>query len=429
MNKLLLSKLLKNLSSEKFLIFTDQSLFALFNFGSIFVLSKLASISVFSSFVLFQSNIFFLYIFCTFFLSAPILVLFPKKWKERKAYLKVLVWTNILVNLVLSTVLFYLLNEQGVGVDYWYVFLIPTFMSMFELFKKYMFSSFKINLGHAVASSILLNTSFFLSVIYFREQLTLSLILTLYASAYLLANTYLFSVFVIKKTVGLSFLVPTFRKEDQFVEILEHHFIYSKWIILGGIAFWGYTQGLFIYSKILGVDDLGIGKIRTIQNLLGIVSIFIISVENFYTPYFSKFIFEKKDYEIHNLVKSLYVKHSVKVVGLIILVFVFAIVFYQLLYFDKYGSALWIITLFTLSQLVLFMLRPLIISLKSIEITHPFFWAHLASVIVMLGLGYFIIRDYEYYGMAVTFVASNIVFTGVVIYFYWRRVLTNYNKF
>lgn len=429
MSKLRLSKLASNLSSEKFLIFTDQSLFALFNFGSIFVLSRLASISVFSSFVLFQSNIFFLYIFCTFFLSAPILVLFPKKWKEKEDYLKVLFWTNILVNLVFSLALYFLLNQQGVSVEYWYVFLIPMLMSMFELFKKYMFSSFKINLGHAVISSIILNVSFFLSVIHFKDQLTLSLILTLYASAYLLANTYIFSVFLIKKITGFSFLFPIFKRDDQFVEILKHHFIYSKWIILGGIAFWGYTQGLFIYSKALGVSDLGIGKIRTIQNLLGIVSIFILSVENFYTPFFSKFIAEKNDYEVHKLVKSLYVKHTTKVLSLIVFVFVFAIVFYQLLYFDKYGSALWIIILFTFSQLVLFMLRPLIISLKAIEITHPFFWAHLSSVIVMLGLGYFIIRDYEYHGMAITFVASNVVFTGVVIYFYWRKVIANYNKF
>lgn len=429
MNKLSFSKLIKNISSEKFLIFTDQSLFALFNFGSIFVLSKLASISVFSSFVLFQSNIFFLYIFCTFFLSSPILVLFPKKWKDKETYLKVLFWTNILINFVFSTVLFYLLNKQNVYVEFTYVFLIPMLMSMFELFKKYMFSSFKIRLGNAVVSSIILNVSFFLSVIYFREQLTLSLILILYSSAYLLANIYLFSVFLVKKIIGITFLIPIFKSEDQFVQILGHHFIYSKWIIMGGVAFWGYTQGLFIYSKTLGVSDLGIGKIRTIQNLLGVVNIFIISVENFYTPFFSKFIAEKKDSEIHNLVKSLYTRHSVKVLGIIVLVFVFAIVFYQLLYFEKYGSAFLIIVLFTLSQLVLFMLRPLIISLKSIEITHPFFWAHLASVFVMLGLGYIIITDYEYYGMAVTFVASNVVFTGVVIYFYWRKVIVNYNKF
>lgn len=429
MNKLSPTKLMRSLSSDKFLIFSDQSLFALFNFGSIFVLSKLAPISIFSSFVLFQSNIFFLYIFSTFFLSAPILVLFPKKWHNKNAYLKVLVWTNVFINLLLSTVLYYLINKQGVYVNYAYVFLIPTLMSLFELFKKYMFSSFKVKLKHAVISSIVLNGAFFLSVIYFSTELTLPLILTLYSLSYFISNSYLFLVFLQKKIVGISFVVPIFKRNDQFSQILKHHFIYSKWIIMGGIAFWGYTQGLFIYSKILGVSDLSIGKIRTIQNLLGIVSIFIITVENFYTPYFAKFIAKKDDAQIHNLVKSLYIKHSAKVLGIMVLVFVFAIVFYQLLYFDKYGPAFIIIILFTFSQLVLFMLRPLIISLKSIEITFPFFWAHAASVFTMLGLGYFIITDYQYYGMAITFLASNLVFTGLVAYFYWRMVFSNFRKF
>ncbi len=426
MSKLGFVKFLRIISTEKFLIFIDQSLFALFNFGSIFVLSKLASVTVFSSFVLFQSNIFFLYIFCTFFLSSPILVLFPKKWKDKETYLKVLFWTNILINLIFSTLLFYFLKKQGINVNYIYIYLIPMLMSLFELFKKYMFSSFKVDFKHAVVSSILLNSLFFLSVVYFKNELSLSTILTLYSLAYLLANLYLLIVFLFLRIVRLSFLFPTFKTEDQFVQILAHHFVYSKWIILGGIAFWGYTQGLFIYSKILGVSDLGIGKIRTIQNLLGIVNIFIVSVENFYTPFFSKFITGKSDSEVHQLVKSIYIKHSLKVFGIIVLVFVFAIVFYQLLYYEKYGEAFLIILLFTLSQLVLFMLRPLIISLKSIEITQPFFLAHLISVLVMLSLGYFLISSYEYYGMAVTFVGSNVVFTGLVIYFYWKKVLTAY---
>lgn len=418
-----LPKLLRKISSEKFLIFTDQSLFALFNFGSIFVLSKLASVSVFSSFVLFQSNIFFLYIFTTFFLSSPILVLFPKKWKEKKEYLKVLFWANVLINIVFSALIFFLLRKQGVFVDYLLVFFIPFLMSVFELFKKYMFSSFKIKLGHAVVSSIILNSIFFLSIIYYRSDLSLSLILLLYLTAYLFSNTYLFLVFVYKKVIGYSFLIPRFNKDDEISNILKHHYVYSKWIILGGIAFWGYTQGLFIYSKVLGTTDLGISKIRTIQNLLGIVNIFIISVENFYTPYFSKFISEKSSNQLPELVKSLYLKHSIKVMGIMVLVFVFALTFYHLLYVNKYGDGLLIISLFTISQLLLFMLRPLIISLKAIEITHPFFLAHLAAVIFMLGGGYIFITNYEYYGMAFTLLASNMIYALTIVYYFRRKVM------
>jgi O-antigen/teichoic acid export membrane protein len=427
MDKLSLGKLIKQATSEKFLIFIDQALFSLFNFGSIFVLSKLASVSVFSDFVVFQSNIFFLYIFCTFFLSGPVLVLYAKKWENDKAaYLKVLFWANIIINTTFSILLYLLIIKQGIDVSFYYVLGIPLTMSMFDLFKKYIFSSSKIKLYHAGVSSILLNSIFFLSVIIFEEDLSLSLILFLYLFSYLVANAYLIFIFTIKSIVGFDFLIPSFLKKDNFLEILKHHYVYSRWIIFGGIAFWGYSQGLYIFSNMLNVSDFGISKIRTIQNLLGIVTIFHITVENFYTPYFSKFIVENSERDLHSLVLKLYKKNYGKVLAILTLVFVFAIVFYQLLYVEKYGDAVFIILLYTLSQLILFMVRPLIISLKSIEVTHPFFIAHLAAVIVMLVFGYFLINKFEYYGIAYTFVASTFIFNCIVIYYYYQKVFKNH---
>ncbi len=423
MNIQRLFNMLRDPGSEKLYIFLDQALFAFFNFGSIFVLSKLASIPVFSSFVLFQSNIFFQFIFCTFFLSSPVLVLYSKKWKENPSYLKVLFWTNFGINIVLSAGIFIFLRNQGISTQYWLVFSIPMLMSLFDLFKKYIFSSLKIKLYHAVISSLLLNSIFFIGIVGFRDGLSLSAILGFYMFAFLVASIYLLIIFFIKRVVQVSFLFPFFSRNDAFMAILKHHYHYSKWIIMGGIAFWGYSQGIFIYSGFLGASDLEIGKIRTIQNLLGIVNIFIISVENFYTPVFAKNMIGKRDTEVHSFVKELYLKHFFKIVGVMLGVFIFAIVFYHLLYLEKYGDGLQIIILFTLLQLILFTLRPLIISLKSLEITYPFFWAHLWAVLVMLSVGYFFINRSGDFGMAMTYVLANVFFTVIVIYFYWYRVL------
>ena len=262
MYKLSRSKFIEQITTEKFFIFIDQVLFALFNFGSIFILSKLASVTIFSSFVLFQSNIFVLYIFCTFFLSAPVMVLYPKKWKDRQeSYLKVLFWTNAVINVTFSIVLYYAFQRQGIVVWVGYIIGIPMLMSMFDLFKKYIFSCFRIKLYHAVISSTLLNITFFLSVIYFQDALTLSMILRLYLFTYLLANFYLLIVFSLKKIVNLNFMIPVFvNKSSDIREILSHHFNYSRWIMLGGIAFWGYSQGIYIYSNILEVNSLALEK-------------------------------------------------------------------------------------------------------------------------------------------------------------------------
>lgn len=406
------------------MVFLDQSLFAFFNFCTIFFLSKTAGIVEFSSFVLFQSSIFFVFVFCTFFLSSPILVLHTKHWnKTGNEYLKVLVSTNLFINLTLSVGLYYFLKQQEINVSYFFVFSIPFIMSLYDIFKKYMLSNLNVNLVHCVISTIILNAVFFSSLIIHINSLNLSLILTMYLASFTGANFYLVLVFFVKRKYLFYKEKIRSSKWDLYKAILNNHFIYSKWIIIGGVAFWGYNQGIFIFSKILGAEDIAIGKIRTIQNLLGVTNILLASVENVYTPLFSKFIAENPKDGLHSLVKDLYLKNYTKIIFLAILAFCFATIFYELLYYELYGSGFWIILFFAINQTLLFAIRPMVISLKSIEVTRPFFYAHLIALTVMLLSGFIFIVNYHFSGMATAYILSNVTFTIVVIYFYKVKLL------
>jgi O-antigen/teichoic acid export membrane protein len=195
--------------------------------------------------------------------------------------------------------------------------------------------------------------------------------------------------------------------------------------MLGGVAFWGYSQGLFIMSKSLMVNDLGIGKVRTIQNIFGLVNIFTVSIENYYIPYFSNFVKENTKKELVGLVKNLYVKNYKKGLFLFLIVFPLGMVGYNLFYESKYGPGLFLLVIFSITQLVLLFIRPLIISLKAIEMTYPFFIAHCVAVITMIVFGYFAITNYGYNGMGLTFLTSNISFVLVVVYFYHKKINKN----
>lgn len=414
---------LKSLSGNKSLILFDQALFSLFNFISIFLLSKLATVDIFGTFVVFQSYIFFSFIFTTFFLSAPVLVLLAKKWRERQPeYVATLLSTNFLLSFFIALLCYFFMRQQGIEVAFIYIFLVPLLMSAFDIIKKYFFSSFKIPLKHAVTASLLLNISFFIPVLVFRESLSLVVILSLYAIAYAIATAYLLFVLMYFKIITLGFFSFGPERWNITAAILNQHFRYSKWIILGGIAFWGYSQGLYIYAKALNVSDFGISKVKTIQNILGIVNIFIISVENFYTPYFSNYIKNKPHRELRVLVKKLFQNNYLKIAGLILGVFIFAWVFYALVYEIKYGAGMVIIIVFTVTQLLLLAIRPFIISLKSVEVTYPFFIAHIVAVVTMLTAGYVLINRFEYTGMAITFILCNVMYAMVIGYFYIRKI-------
>src|SRR5690606_21552431 len=99
---------LKGLYKNKYLIFLDQSLLSVITFGSILALSKMASVNVFSSFVITYSYSYFIFIFCTFFLSAPMLIFLSKKWQKQESnYLLTTLLLNLLLNLFFSLICFF----------------------------------------------------------------------------------------------------------------------------------------------------------------------------------------------------------------------------------------------------------------------------------------------------------------------------------
>lgn len=426
MDKTKIISLYNRLLDEKFLIFLDQALYAFFNFGSIFLLSKLASFNVFGTYVIFLSYTNFVFIFSTFFLSAPILVLLSKNWRHKQqSYLLSLLTSNFVVSLVLSIICYTIIKYLGEDIKFIYVFLIPFSMSMIDILKKFLFSILEISLKHVTISSLLLNSIFFTSIFIARESLSFETILFIFVTSFVTANIYILLVLIKTHTLNKKALNINTQNISNFKLIIKAHYTYSKWIMLGGVAFWGYSQGLFIMSKSLMVNDLGIGKVRTIQNIFGLVNIFTVSIENYYIPYFSNFVKENTKKELVGLVKKLYVKNYKKGLFLFLIVFPLGMVGYNLFYESKYGPGLFLLVIFSITQLVLLFIRPLIISLKAIEMTYPFFIAHCVAVITMIVFGYFAITNYGYNGMGLTFLTSNISFVLVVVYFYHKKINKN----
>jgi O-antigen/teichoic acid export membrane protein len=336
-----------------------------------------------------------------------------------------LLCSNFVISLVLSGICYIVIKYLGEDIKFIYVFLVPFCMSMIDILKKFLFSILEISLIHVTISSLLLNVVFFTSIFIAKESLSFVTILAIYIASFVIANIYILCVLIIKKTLNKKALSLNAQNTSNFKVIIKEHYTYSKWIMLGGIAFWGYSQGLFIMSKSLMVTDFGIGKVRTIQNIFGLVNIFTVSIENYYIPYFSNFVKKNSNKELVGLVKKLYAKNYKKGILLFLIVFPSGLVGYSLFYESKYGSGLFLLVIFSITQFILLFIRPLIISLKVIEVTYPFFIAHIVAVITMVFFGYFAITYYGYNGMGLTFLISNISFVLVVAYFYNKKINKN----
>lgn len=410
------------LLGDKYIILLDQALLSVINFGSILLLSKIASISTFGDFVVTYSYSYFIFIFSTYLLSAPILVFLSKRWSSFEGkYLIVCGVINILINGVFSVILFYFLQKQVTTISLFFFLMLSLSMSSFDILKKFIFSSKNISVRFGLYATIILNLLFFGLLIGYKEALTLNTILSVYALSFSIGVT-LLMIFLIRKNIfhfsSSNFYLP---KAMFFRNVIQTHFHYSKWIILGGIAFWGYTQGIYILAKYYLIDDLIIGKVRTIQNLLGVFSIVLIALENHYTPIFSEKSIGGGIQNLESLIRKIFKENYLKFIALFILAIPIGLFFYDYVYSNKYGSGVNIFLMFLLVQFLLLVIRPFGIALKSIENTVPFFISHLLAGAVMFIAVPFLLFMGSNYTLALAITIANVVYVTYIGVHYLKK--------
>ena len=415
--------LFRGLKKSKYLIFLDQSLLSVITFGSILALSKLASVKVFGSFVVTYSYSYFIFIFCTFFLSAPILVFLSKRWqKQEGGYLLTSLFQNILLNFLFAIICFLLLKKQIVDISFFLFFMLSFSMTIFDILKKFIFSSNSVSVSYGLIATFILNLVFFSGLLIFRNNLSLSIILNIYWISFCMGNIFIVGILFFKKVFNFTNF-PNLLEIFYFnKEVLKVHFKYSKWIILGGIAFWGYSQGVYILAKSFDISDFQIGKVRTIQNLLGVFNILLISIENHYTPIFAN---KAKKYSLSVLTDDIFIiirNNYRKVLGLFLVAIPVGLLFYEMVYGEKYGSGTTIFFLFLIIQILLVVLRPFSIALKSIENTMPFFVSHLVAVISLICVIPILVAYNCSYTLPISILIANIVYVIYIAVHYYLRI-------
>ena len=125
------------------------------------------------------------------------------------------------------------------------------------------------------------------------------------------------------------------------------------------------------------------------------------------------------------MVVKVYRENYIKALGVLLIILVFSLVFYEILYVEKYGDALVIIIIYCICQSLMLFLRPITMALKALEITRPFFIGHLMATLTMLVVGSILIKKYDYIGMAISFASAIAVFSIIIIGYYKKNNAVN----
>ncbi len=417
----------QNFFSDKYYILSDQALVSVMNFGAVFFLSSFLSESLFTQFVVLFGYITLANTILTAVFSSPMLVFATKRWSNTQFnYLFSNSVLLVFFGFLLAVSEFFFLEKQIPNSPFWLFFLVIVGMSATDMLKRFVFSTKSTSLIYAPISSVLVNLLFFGGIFLYKKQLTLELILIIYTLSYLLCMVVItLAFFIFSKSTQVNFKGKTAADISYNREIFVTHFHYSKWILLGSVSFWVYTQGIYIYGSVLGVSDFVIAKTRTIQNLFGIFTILMVAMENYLTPLFTEKAVVAES-SISGATENIYKSHFKKTLLIYLLVIPFMYGVYTLYYQDSYGDGLAYIVIMWLTQLIAISTKPLAIALKVKEVTYPLFLSHLYAALMMVILGYVAIVIIGDHGLILAMLGAFVI-ANLSNYLYYRKVFYKSN--
>ncbi|GGZ60366.1 hypothetical protein [Mesonia mobilis] len=359
---------------EKNLSIVDQGLLSLLNFGSIFVLSSVLEKSLFSDFVILYSYSVFLTLFTSITISSPILIYYSKKWSGlARSYSSICLILNIIIVVLLSTIIYFFIEKQVTATKLYSFIFLSFGVSSYDILRRFCYSIKNGLIFRSFLSTIILNL-FFFSLIFICRPLNINIICNIYGVSFIIPAIYLFfNVYYYKSNS-----IKPKQKSISIRLVSDIHFQYSKWLVIGGISFWAYNQGIYLYAKFLNFSDLAIGKVRILQNLMGVFTILTITLENYFKPIFST------SNDVTELVRKIYKKKFPIILFLFIAAFPIGLFSYNYIYASKYGSGLYVYIFMFAVQIILVSTKLFSVALKSREITKTIFVGHILASLVML---------------------------------------------
>ncbi|PZD79113.1 hypothetical protein [Mesonia sp. K7] len=407
--------------NSKICSLAEQALVSLLNFGSIFLISKYVSVELFAEYTLAYSYVIFLFFLTNALLASPVLIFYVKNWFDKgKEYLLSNIFLGIVIILAVCGVLFIFLRSQVTEVSFISFFLFCFGMYLYDLLRKFVYVLKKGLLKTLLGLSGLLNITFFGLLYYFSSDLSITTIFNIYAVSFLGASGILFLGLINHKDIKFLTSRRTVFNLKIFQKVFKQHYVYAKWLIVGGLIFWGYSQGVYNAAEFLNYSSEEIAKTRVLHNFLGVFGILSVTIENHYNPIFSSQITK-----LSEKVKEVYKLQYKKIILLFVIATPIGLGAYHFFYFEKYGSALVLFLGMLLFQFLIILAKPMGVALKAKEKTVPFFYAHtiafLTSIITLITFSFFNF----YYGILSAMLLATIIYALVIYYFYKKNITEN----
>jgi O-antigen/teichoic acid export membrane protein len=198
---------------------------------------------------------------------------------------------------------------------------------------------------------------------------------------------------------------------------LAHDLKFGRWVSGGTVANW-VTLELYPVLAAWITSFATAGAYRAIQNLVAPVHMLLRATDTFLVPRTAKQFVEDGHRSVHRSMNLTYLFIGIPIVGLLVLVSVFAVPLLQLLYGDTYVAYASGVPIMALFYFFWYLYWPLQVSFKAVRQTRPIFVANLLAMASMLTVGIALIFRYGLYG-TLAGQALNALIVAVVLWLAW----------
>jgi O-antigen/teichoic acid export membrane protein len=194
---------------------------------------------------------------------------------------------------------------------------------------------------------------------------------------------------------------------------------FGRWILGASMAEWVVVD---LYPIIMAgmVSFAAAGAYQSLQNLVAPIHVLLRAMDTFATPIAAKAYHQSGLPRLSGILKKIYLFSGIPVIGLLILVLIFAPDLLYLLKGDTYlpyADGIYIMAVF---YFFLFINRPLQLAFRAINKGKQIFFANILAAVSMFTVGLWLIDRWGLYG-AIGGQALNAFIISLVLWIAWRK--------
>ena len=385
-------KSIKKAIGSKVVSLFDQGIVSGTNFIIAILISKFAGVEVYGKFAIIWLSFFLIHGFLTSFIGLPYLVLGNKE-ADRDEYCKrntqLLNVIIAILWLISTTTLFVLDKAVTQSAIFSMYFLIPTVVLLFvkhEQQRRYFFAKGK--------SKHVLITDF---LAYFL-QIPIFIFLGIFAQLGLYEVLFTMMITVLTANVAFHLLSKEFKIFNTISNLpIKKNWQYSKYLIATNVVQW--TSSNFLLLSLGAVLGTGaVGTVRLVQNLMGVLHVFFITIENV-VPAKASYLLNKHSFNhFRTYFKAVIKKTSIVFGAVLLLIWIFKSNILEWVYGAEFVTNVNLLSAFVVLYVLVFAGTLAQIYLKATEQNKAIFLGYILSLATSIICSNYLIENYHVMG-------------------------------